>query len=201
MSLLKHLEGVKDQIIMTYQVEIEFKGNRQNIVDNSYKALKPPSQIPNPGYLGNAKAAKALVKDIKNAEKRVKALKKRLFRALNDPTHGDPVYQICQRCFHKTDEISLLRETKVKRKIVRQAFRRFLFGCPPRKKNDTSIGDAINWEWIVECANACQAEIHIVSRDTDYGITLEEKSYLNDHLRQEFKERVSKSGIYFFRGS
>src|ERR1700720_3909675 len=55
-------------------------------------------------------------------------------------------------------------------------FRRFLFGCPPRKKNDSSIGDAINWEWIVECANACQAEIHIVSRDTDYGITLEEKS-------------------------
>ena len=118
-------------------------------------------------------------------------------RALNDPTHGDPVYQICQRCFHKTDEISLLRETKVKRKIVRQAFRRFLFGCPPRKKNDTSIGDAINWEWIVECANACQAEIHIVSRDTDYGITLEEKSYLNDHLRQEFKERVSKKRNIF----
>ena len=117
LSLLKHLEGVKDQIIMTYQVEIEFKGNRQRIIADSYTALKPPSQIPNPGYLGNAKAAKALVKDIKNAEKRVKALKKRLFRALNDPTHGDPVYQICQRCFHKTDEITLLRGTKIKRRI------------------------------------------------------------------------------------
>ena len=78
LSLLKHLEGVKDQIIMTYQVEIEFKGNRQNIVDNSYKALKPPSQIPNPGFLGDAKAAKALGRDLKNAEKRVKALKERL---------------------------------------------------------------------------------------------------------------------------
>jgi hypothetical protein len=116
---------------------------------------------------------------------------------LNDPTRADPVYQICQRCFHKADEITLLRETKVKRKIVRQAFRRFLFDCPPRKKNDTSIGDAINWEWIVECANAGQAEIHIVSRDADYGITLEGKSYLNDHLHQEFKERVSKKRNIF----
>jgi hypothetical protein len=105
---------------------------------------------------------------------------------------ADPVYQICQRCFHKTDEITLSRDTKVKRAIKRRAFRRFLHGCPPRKKNDTSFGDAINWEWIIQCANDCQAEIHIVSRDADYGITLEKKSYLNDHLWQEFKERVSK---------
>src|SRR5262249_24842039 len=38
---------------------------------------------------------------------------------------------------------------------------------------------------------------HIVSRDADYGIILEDKSYLNDHLRQEFKERVSKKRNIF----
>ena len=58
LSLLERLEGVKDQIIMTYQVEIEFKGNRQHIIFDSYKALKPPSQIPNPGFFGTPKRQK-----------------------------------------------------------------------------------------------------------------------------------------------
>lgn len=192
LSLLEHLEGVKDRIIMTYQIEMEFKKNRQSVISESYHALKPPSDIPKPGIFWDAKTAKALATDLKNAQKRVTALKKRLQLALAQPTQNDPVYQICQRCFHKNDEITLSRNTDVKRRIIRQAFRRFLYGCPPRKKNDTSIGDAINWEWIVECANACQSEIHMVSRDADYGITFEGKSYLNDHLWQEFKERVSK---------
>ncbi|SRR6266404_3067976 len=197
LSLLRHLEVVKDRIIMTYQVEMEFKRNRQFVIFDSFQALKPPSDIPNPRMFSDAKTAKALAKDLKNAEKRIKALKKRLQRALDDPTHSDLVYQICQRCFHKTDNITLSRDTDVKRRIKRQAFRRFIYGCPPRKKDDTSIGDAINWEWIIECANACPSEIHIVSRDADYGITVEGKSYLNDHLWQEFKERVSKKRSVF----
>jgi hypothetical protein len=32
----------------------------------------------------------------------------------------------------------------------------------------------------------------VVSRDLDYGVTLDGVSYANDHLRQEFSERVSK---------
>jgi hypothetical protein len=121
---------------------MEFKKNRQSVISDSFQALKPPPDIPNPRMFSDAKTAKALAKDLKNAEKRVKALKKRLQRALDDPTHSDSVYQICQRCFHKTDNITLSRDTDVKRRIKRQAFRRFLYGCPPRKKDDTSIGDA-----------------------------------------------------------
>ncbi len=36
------------------------------------------------------------------------------------------------------------------------------------------------------------AELVIVSRDSDYGATFDNKAYINDHLRQEFSERVSK---------
>jgi hypothetical protein len=201
LSLLKRLEGVKDQIVMTYQVEIEFKKNRQSVISDSYHALKPPADIPSPGIFWDANTAKALTKDLKNAKKRVTSLKNRLQRALEHPTTSDPVYKICQRCFHKTDRITLSRVTKTKRQILRRAFRRFLYGCPPRKKNDTSIGDAINWEWIVEVAAACQSEIHIVSRDADYGITFEGRSYLNDHLWQEFKERVSKKRTIFLHST
>ena len=39
----------------------------------------------------------------------------------------------------------------------------------------------------------------IVSRDADYGLTLNGKSYINDHLRHEFSERVSKKrGLYLY---
>jgi hypothetical protein len=69
--------------------------------------------------------------------------------------------------------------------------RRFLLGCPPRKASDTSLGDAYNWEWMVACAIEHHAELVILSRDTDYGLEIENKMYLNDHLKQEFSERVS----------
>src|SRR5262249_42248430 len=49
-----------------------------------------------------------------------------------------------------------------------------------------------NWEWMIECALQQKAELVIVSRDADYGIEFEKKGYINDHLRQEFSERVSQ---------
>ena len=54
------------------------------------------------------------------------------------------------------------------------------------------MGDAFNWEWMVQCAKNRNAELVIVSRDSDYGGTFDDKAYINDHLRQEFSDRVSK---------
>ena len=45
---------------------------------------------------------------------------------------------------------------------------------------------------MIECARANNAELVIVTRDSDYGIHHEGRSYINDHLKQEFTERVSK---------
>src|SRR6202035_1447324 len=105
---------------------------------------------------------------------------------------NDPVYKAAQRLFHRDSPLVLTRENRVKRQIRGRAMRRFLSGCPPRKPNDTSMGDAINWEWMIECANAESAGLVIVSRDFDYGVDFEGKHYLNEHLRQEFSDRVSK---------
>ena len=68
-----------------------------------------------------------------------------------------------------------------------------MHGCPPRKQGDTSYGDAINWEWMIRCAAKKRAGLVIVSRDTDYGITVGNKSYVNDELRHEFSDKVSQS--------
>jgi hypothetical protein len=154
--------------------------------------LKSPAQVPRPGIFSDAKASSVLTRSMKEADKRVKALKQKLTRVLDRPTEHDPVYQACQRIFHKNDPLVLTREDKRRHLIRRKAFRRFLHGCPPRKRNDTSIGDAINWEWMVHCADTANAELVIVTRDSDYGVHFENKGYVNDHLRQEFSERVSR---------
>ena len=197
LALLNHLDAIRDRIIMTYQVEMEFKKHRQEVILESFNAMKAPQGVPRPGLFSDAKTVKALQRDLKNAEKRVDALRKRLKRAFERPADHDPVYQVCQRCFHRTDQFTLTRKSKNKAIVRKRALRRFLNGCPPRKKGDTSIGDAINWEWIVHCASMDQGSVHIVSRDSDYGTTFDNCTYLNDHLLQEFKERVSRKRKIF----
>lgn len=191
LALLSHAEAVAEKMIVTYQLESEFKRNRQSAILEGMQELKSPAQIARPGIFSDAKASAVLAKSIKEADKRVKALKLKLTRALDKPTEHDPVYQACQRIFHKADRLVLMRDAPIRHVIRRKAFRRFLHGCPPRKKNDTSIGDAINWEWMIHCAKEFNAELVIVTRDSDYGIQFDGKVYINDHLKQEFQERVS----------
>lgn len=192
MSLLKRLDETADRIIVTYQLEMEVKKNRQSAIVEGIQELKPLQHVSRPALFSDAAAVRSLNSSLKQAEARVKKLKGRLLKALDDPTAHDPVYQVCQRIFHKTDGLVLTREDPTRRVIRRRAFRRFIHGYPPRKKSDTSIGDSINWEWMIECATSRKAELVIVSRDSDFGVTYDNKSYVNDHLRQEFSERVSR---------
>ena len=41
LKLLNHLDAIRDQIVMTYQVEMEFKKHRQDVILESFAAMKP----------------------------------------------------------------------------------------------------------------------------------------------------------------
>ena len=192
LALLTHLEKVSDKLIVHYQVEMEYKKNRQAAIIEGIQELKPPTHIHRPGLFSDAKAVKAMQGNLKAATERVKSLKAKLRKVLADPVKHDPVYQACQRLFHADTKLTLTRDNPLRHTIRERAIKRFMHGCPPRKKNDTSIGDALNWEWMIECALQNDAELVIVSRDSDYGTMFEDVSYINDHLRQEFAERVSR---------
>jgi PIN domain len=192
LQLLAHAEAMLDRLIVTYQLESEFKKNRQVAILEGMNMLKDVPQISRPGIFSDAKAVKVMTKHLKEAERRMNSLKLRMRRALANPGVHDPVYKVCQRVFHKTDDLNLTRKNPLRKPIRHRAFRRFLHGCPPRKKTDTSIGDAFNWEWMIHCATQRKSGLVIVSRDSDYGVTEDDKSYINDHLRQEFSERVSR---------
>lgn len=192
LELLKQLESIADRIIVTYQLESEFKKNRQTVMQDGMRDLRPPTAPPRLGIFSDAKATVRMASMQKHTDKAVKALRIRMLKALADPAANDPVYQACQRIFHKSDPLVLTRENPARHTIRRRAFKRFLHGCPPRKSSDTSIGDAINWEWMIHCATKRTAELVVVSRDSDYGVTIDSSSFVNDHLRQEFSERVSR---------
>ena len=193
LAFLSHIDSVKDCIIMTDQVEMEFKKNRQSVIAETIKNIKAPAIIPRPGLLSDDKTYMALSKDINKASKRVNILQNRLQRIFEKPEKYDPIYKIIRNLSKKQDSITLHRGTDAARNIRRRAFKRFLLGYPPRKKNDLSTGDAVNWEWFIECAILEKPDqIFIVSRDADYGIHNKEVSYLNDWLMQEFKDRVGR---------
>jgi hypothetical protein len=119
-------------------------------------------------------------------------LKDRIASILNSPNQSDPVYQSLQRIFKNECEYNLDRQKKKRFEIRSLARKRFVLGYPPRKQGDTSIGDAINWEWIIECAVASSKHVILVTRDADYGVAYDKKYFLNDWLKQEFSERTNR---------
>lgn len=191
-SFLEHLEAIKDSLIVTEQVEMEFKKNRQSAILDGMTQLKASQKINLPGLLKNDQSATALENDQKNIEERISKLKARLDNVLENPGKYDKVYQVLQRLFSKKQKIDLYRKHKKREELRSLAQKRFMLGYPPRKKNDTSIGDAINWEWLIHVACEQHADIWVVSRDNDYGATQKDKGVLNDWLKQEFRERVNK---------
>ncbi|APC69266.1 PIN domain-containing protein [Ralstonia nicotianae] len=191
---LQQLEECKDRLILGSQVEMEFKKNRQRVIVEALNSYSLPDwgKLSPPALVADIKACKMIEKkkgDLINQHKKVS---EKVRSILCDPTHHDPLYKILQRLFKNHSPYNLARTKKERFNIRNLARKRFVLGYPPRKQNDTSIGDSINWEWIVHCSKESGKHVIIVTRDTDYGVTYKDTPYINDWLRQEFSERVSK---------
>jgi len=193
LSILKHFDTNRDHIITTSEVEMEYKKNRQRVILESLGNLKTPdfSNLTLPAFFRESKRHKSIIKTQKSLSEQIQKLKDRTAKLLESPGRNDQVYMVLQRLFRAKGDCHLTRTEKVRFKIRELAQKRFILGYPPRKPSDTSMVDAINWEWIVYCAQHCSNDIVIVSRDSDYGVHHENKSILNDWLLLEFKERVS----------
>ncbi len=191
-SFLKYLEVIKDTLIVTDQVEVEYKSNRQSVIQERSNELKSPKRLNVPTILENDELSIELKNDYKTIEDKIKTLKTKLNNILEDPIQYDEVYKVLQRLFCKKQDIDLYRTNKKRSEVKELAHQRFILGYPPRKKNDTSIGDAINWEWLIYVANKKDADIWIVSRDSDYGLFQGGKGIIKDWLNQEFRERTNK---------
>lgn len=193
-SVLRHIDEHHDRIITGEQVEMEFKKNRQRVIMEALSQHGVPSgaSLQVPSFLREAKAADMVKKAMGELKKQSTRIRKRLGRILENPTAHDPVYKSLQRLWRSDFDWHMTRTKDVRHRIRRFARKRFALGYPPRKRGDTSYGDSVNWEWVVHCAIESKANIVIVSRDSDYGLDTGSEALLNDWLRHEFAERVSR---------
>lgn len=188
---LEALKRHQDSLILSEQVRMEFLKNRQKAILDGMTTLKEPQPPQIPPILADYDSVKTLKSLISDARDCYKEVQSQLSDILEDPKSHDPVFQDLEKIFKKNGPLILDKKTKERDDIIQHAERRFKLGFPPRKSNDTSIGDAVNWEWLVHCAVKGNdgKNILIVSRDGDYG-TFKKKEYLNDWLHHEFHERV-----------
>lgn len=194
LSILEKLDANRASIICGDQVAMEFKKHRQGVILESHRVLKAPdwNSLSLPPIISETKSSRALERHKDGIKSQSQKLKKRLENVLTNPGTYDPVYRTLQRLFNFRGPFNLTREKKVRFEIRERAQKRFILGYPPRKAGDTSMGDAVNWEWIVHCASESGAGVVIVTRDSDYGTSVDGKPVLNDWLREEFRERASK---------
>lgn len=192
-NYLKQLEACRDRLIIGSQIEMEYKKNRQRVIVEAHSTFSAPdwSKLTAPALVSEIQAVKMIEKKKKELMKQKDKVSEKIEKILSNPTQHDPVYRCLQRIFKHNSPFNLVRPMKERFTIRHLARKRFMLGYPPRKLSDTSIGDSVNWEWIVACAKNSGKHVVIVTRDTDYGVTFNGKSYLNDYLRQEFSERVS----------
>ena len=190
LKLLRRLESIPGKLISTYQVEMEFKKNRQKVLLGTIEQLKTPNRVSPPVFVSEYKYVKKINQEIRNTSDRITRLKKTIKRILSYPNTYDEVYKICKKIFNKEIEYTLYRLHEERFKIRRLARKRFFLGYPPRKDKDVSFGDAINWEWAIECCARNKKDLIIVSRDSDYGSIYAGESFINDWLLKEFRERV-----------
>jgi PIN domain len=194
MKYLEQLEACEERLIVGAQIEVEYKKNRQKVIVESLTQFSTPDwgKLSTPALVAGLQASKMIEKKREEITDQYKTVNEKIQKILTNPSQNDPVFQSLQRLFKSNSPYNLNRESKKRFTIRRLARKRFCLGYPPRKSNDTSIGDAVNWEWIVQCAIDSGKDIVIVTRDNDYGVTYKDQSYLNDWLKQEFQQRVSQ---------
>ena len=197
LSLVKRIDDHHEEIITGSQVEMEFKRNRQIVISGQLSDLKKGSSGKSslPAIISEIQIGKLYKKKQKELEQQERKIRIKIEKLLHKPRYNDPVYRCFQRLFKSNTPYNLNRRNAQRYSVRRLALMRFNLGYPPRKSNDTSMGDAVNWEWMINCCRATDKDLVLVSRDTDYGVAHENDVFLNDWLREEFRERVGRGRL------
>jgi hypothetical protein len=132
-KLLERLTKVKQYIITSHQVEMEFQKHRQARILEAIAKLKFAAPTDIPGMLVGTKELEALNEAIKVAENMLKNLQGKLTGAIMLPGH-DPVYKTAVEVFSFDSPFNLTRNKPEYGRIVRLARRRFILGYPPTAK-------------------------------------------------------------------
>ncbi|HTA73150.1 MAG TPA: PIN domain-containing protein [Gemmatimonadaceae bacterium] len=191
-AVLKTIEANRDRIVITEQVLVEFTNNRQSVLARALDQLKDVENkvIYSPPLFRLRAEKESLHAALKELNRGIQAERDYIERVLRDPLKFDPVYAHLLKMVRSSFHL-VLRASNERFAELREAARhRCSLGYPPRKRGETSHGDALNWEWVVHCAASLHRDAVIVTRDGDYGTARKEARYVNDWLAIEFEERT-----------
>ena len=135
LEYLKQIEACKDRLIITSQVEMEYKKNRQEAIIESLNSFGSPdwNKLSGPAIVANLRAMKMIGKQKEEITKQQKKVNEKIQMILKNPTNNDPVYQCLQRLFKNKSDYNLSREKSNRFTVRNLAKKRFVLGYPPRK--------------------------------------------------------------------
>jgi predicted nucleic acid-binding protein len=179
-KLRKMVEKEKVELLVSQQVLDEFWRNRERVIADAMKNFrdsKAAAKIP------NIIRAYPESKDLREAVDKVNAIVRQLGEKANADIEADSL---------KADEVvrelfSVIKVGEITSEIVQRARLRSDIGNPPGKRD--SIGDAINWEWLLEQdVDFWDRELVLISADGDYESELT-KGKPKEFLLREWNTR------------
>lgn len=192
-SLLDHLSLHSNKFIVTEQIKMEFLKRRQQIILELSKNYRPENI-----NINLKTPFQELDKKLENLQKtytKLKSLsseiKEETLNFIKEPTSDSTLTRI-NKLFSLDHDLYLTEKNEYFNDIFDRAKKRFLMNKPPRKSSDTSLGDSLNWEWIIECSKNMNKNVIIVAKDSDFGIIDKSKGIINDWLKEEFYNRTGK---------
>jgi len=188
LSQLKELARVvedkklKLEIILTEQVAEEFLRGIGERIEQSRKSLK----ITNIVLPQNKEISKEDLKTLREAIEKIhkdkeKECIKKIEKFEKETLEAE---KITHEIFKNAKRISTSKE------IIEKAQLRWIKGNPPKKKNDSSYGDAISWESLLQ--EKIEDELVVISNDGDYSETYKEEKIINRFLKKEWEEKTGK---------
>lgn len=183
LEFLAQINEHKTSLILTRQVFMEFLKNRRKAILAAFSVLSKPTVQKLPPNLRGMDVADDMVKSLNDADVCYKKIKEKTDLIVSNPTEHDEVFNLVSRLFADLDQT---REAE----LFQLAQMRSLKGYPPQKDKDTSFGDAMNWEEMLQAIEDApeKTNLFIVSRDGDFSDGPRAKE-INEWLLHEFKER------------
>ncbi len=199
---LKKLLEVNCDIWLPEQVCDEFYRNRENNINKALEDLKSDNKQPNKRLSG----ARFIVDypDFMELQEILQEYRKKhtkkqdslISKIMQDVERKNlDVDKIIEEIFSKSHKI------EISDKIFSAAKFRSEKGNPPgnsekKKKNYESIGDAINWESLLEKIPLGK-DLHIISKDSDYFSSVN-KELPDSYLKEEWEEN-KKTKIFVYK--
>lgn len=191
--LAELIDHKKVSLFITDQVIDEYSRNREAVAKRALDQIRKLDYKPIfPPCFRELDSCAALRDALSNAREAQSSLAKEF------------MHKVTTSSLAIDEQFSVLREKAISidtsDSVYEVAKKRVALGKPPKKSKDTSIGDAVNWELLVEKCRptlGSRKSIQIVAEDGDYYSKFDD-SVASKYLLDEWKSRVD-TDISFFK--